>query len=268
MRLAFAPHNPLARLHNPLAGGAPPPWNLAHTLFNNELIDILFFCSGVSVNQSKTNRHTRDAARQSPGACSGSNRMASRAHALSCKPSCSASRMPSPSPSTPLSLTPAAPSLVQHLSCVGFQRRDGCRCARIAATRAVGLRLLLGRPELRARLTPARWSPQNRRPRPAAVTSAEHSQEPGEPGHGGHGGELWRCREAAISTLPRVSASETLQVQPRPHSHSAHMHSSLAQTPRLMAPLKASFFSGGPPETTGSADADADACCSQSCAAW
>ena len=165
------------------AGGGPP--SLSGTSrtrgFNDNeyatglkyLIDISFFGSGVSVNQSKTNRHTRDAARQSPGACSGSNRMASRAHALSCKPSCSASRMPSPSPSIPLSLTPAAPSLVQHLSCVGFQRRDGCRCARIAAARAVGLRLLLGCPELRARLTPARWSPQNRRLGPGLTAAPQ-----------------------------------------------------------------------------------------------
>mmetsp|Transcript_36430 Transcript_36430/g.85976 ORF Transcript_36430/g.85976 Transcript_36430/m.85976 type:complete len:268 (-) Transcript_36430:372-1175(-) len=43
------------------------------------------------------------------------------------------------------------------------------------------------------------------------------------------------------------------------------MHRSLAQTPRLMAPLKASFFSGGPPGTIGSADADA--ACDASCAA-
>jgi hypothetical protein len=80
------------------------------------------------------------------------------------------------------------------------------------------------------------------------------------------GGELWRYQDGASSTLPRVSASETLQVQPRPHSQSAHMHRSLAQTPRLMAPLNASFFSGGPPGTIGSADAGA--ACSQSCTAW
>ena len=208
--------------------------------------------------------------------------MASRAHALSCKPSCSASHMPSPSPSTPLSLTPAAPSsAASQLRRLSAQRRLQVRshrrhprrwpalaswppgtpctahtCALVAAESATSAGPY-------GRTAASHWALGGR----AAVTSAEHSQEPGEPGHGGHGGELWRCREAAISTLPRVSASETLQVQPRPHSHSAHMHSSLAQTPRLMAPLKASFFSGGPPETTGSADADADACCSQSCAA-
>ena len=68
-----------------------------------------------------------------------------------------------------------------------------------------------------------------------------------EPALGGQSGEPWRSlyQEAAVSTLAHVSASETLQVQPRPHSHSAHMHKALAHTPRLIAPLKASFFSGG-----------------------
>ena len=40
----------------------------------------------------------------------------------------------------------------------------------------------------------------------------------------------------------QVSASLTLHVQPMPHSQSAQRQSSLAQTPRLIIPLNASFF--------------------------